>query len=162
MLLGTDRRPGLRIRAAACRCSKATGERNVLFPWSGTTGLPCDGSSGGLHHSGSSPQSFAGGLSVAERGWDRSGRALVADAGSATSVIYTCPGLLWLHFKDLGWPAEGELEQDPSVGTVSVHPGGPHVKLMTSPPYRGPAAAGCWSTTGSRRGKRANRVSSGS
>ena len=43
---------------------------------------------------------------LSQRGWDR-GRVLWPIV-LASLVIYV-PGLLWLHFFDLGWPAEGQL-----------------------------------------------------
>ena len=43
---------------------------------------------------------------LSERGWTR-GRALWPML-LGNLFIYV-PGLLWLHYKDLGWPAEGEL-----------------------------------------------------
>ena len=43
---------------------------------------------------------------LSQRGWNK-GRVLWPML-LGSLVIYV-PGLLWLHFKDLGWPAEGEL-----------------------------------------------------
>ena len=43
---------------------------------------------------------------LSQRGWNR-GKALWPML--LGSLFIYVPGLLWLHFKDLGWPAEGEL-----------------------------------------------------
>ena len=43
---------------------------------------------------------------LSQRGWNRSGILWPMLLGNL--FIYV-PGLLWLHFKDLGWPAEGQL-----------------------------------------------------
>ena len=43
---------------------------------------------------------------LSQHGWNR-GRSLWPML--LASLFVYVPGLLWLHFKDLGWPAEGEL-----------------------------------------------------
>lgn len=43
---------------------------------------------------------------LSQRGWNR-GRSLWPML--LGSLLVYVPGLLWLHFKDLGWPADGQL-----------------------------------------------------
>ena len=60
---------------------------------------------------------------LAQRGWNR-GRVLWPML-LGNLMIYV-PGLLWLHYRDMGWPAEGELF---SAGMYPFIPGD-LVKLM--------------------------------
>ena len=92
---------------------------HLVLPWSGTAGAPWDLSSGG-YIVGFIPAAWLVGA-LAERGWDRTPRVVLAMVGG-NALVYV-PGLLWLAYLiGSGWvhPGAGRPLADliPGAGTL--------------------------------------------